>query len=68
IVDRPLVRELIQNDLNTSNLRTELTAILDPAKATELQAGYAEVRHLLGDGGASGRAAAVILEAIRRQG
>ena len=68
IVDRPLVRELIQNDLNTSNLRTELTAILDPAKATELQAGYAEVRHLLGDGGASGRAAAVILEGVHGQG
>ncbi len=64
-MDRPLVRELIQNDLTISNLRIELTEILDPARAAELQTGYAELRHRLGDGGASGRAATAILKVLR---
>ena len=65
IMDRPLVRELIQNELTTSNLRVALADILDPAQAAELQAGYAELRQRLGDGGASGRAATAILEVVR---
>lgn len=60
ILDRPLVRELIQGELNRSNLRAALKDILDPVKADELRAGYAELRHRLGDGGASARAAKAI--------
>lgn len=62
IVDRPLVRELIQDDLNRGNLRQALQEILSEEKATEIRNGYAELRKMLGDGGASDRAAAAILK------
>lgn len=61
IMDRPLVQELIQNELNKKNLKAALTDILSPEKTASLQAGYAELRHRLGDGGASEKAARAIL-------
>lgn len=61
ILDKPLVRELIQHDLNRENLRAELGAILRAEKASEIRAGYAELRQKLGAGGASERAAQAIL-------
>ena len=61
IMDRPLVRELIQEKLNTDSLRHALTDMLDPVQVAELQLGYTELRRRLGDGGASARAAAAIL-------
>jgi lipid-A-disaccharide synthase len=62
IVDKPLVRELIQDELNTANIKAGLEEILDPAYAAGLKEQYAELRHLLGDGGASEKAAKEILE------
>lgn len=62
IMDRPLVRELIQDDLNKKNLTTALAEILQPEKAAEMRKGYAELRELLGGGGASERAAKAILK------
>ncbi len=62
IMDRPMVRELIQDELNKENLKAALTEILTPEKTAELRAGYAELRKLLGGGGASERAAAAILK------
>lgn len=62
ILDRPLVRELIQQDLNPENLKLALREILDPAKVAEIKEGYRELRHKLGDGGASERAAKAVLE------
>ncbi len=64
IADKPLVQELIQEELNESNLVTALKAILDPEKARELKAEYAEMRKLLGEGGASSRAAEAILQSL----
>jgi lipid-A-disaccharide synthase len=61
IMDKPLVRELIQEELNRPNLRDALTELLDPYKAREIRQGYAELRQRLGDGGASERAAREIL-------
>jgi len=63
-MDRPLVRELIQDELNPKNLRAALSEILTPEKSKELKAGYAELRKCLGDGGASKRAAAAILKVV----
>ncbi len=62
IADKPLVKELIQQELNESNLVAALKEVLDPAKATALKAEYAEMRKLLGEGGASRRAAEAILK------
>lgn len=66
ILDRPLVRELIQGDLNRENLRAELAAILTAEKAADIRAGYAELREKLGAGGASARAAKKITEFLAR--
>ncbi|MFN0174690.1 MAG: lipid-A-disaccharide synthase [Saprospiraceae bacterium] len=65
IMDRPLVRELIQDELNKKNLKVALTEILSPKKSAELRVGYAELRERLGGGGASERAAAAILKVAR---
>lgn len=67
IMDYPLVRELIQDELNTENLNMALSEMLEPAKAAEVKKGYAELRKLLGDGGASARAAKAILEVVKRK-
>lgn len=64
IVDKPLVRELIQHELTTENITTALKEILSPEKAAEIKAGYAELRHQLGDGGASERAAKAIFKQL----
>jgi lipid-A-disaccharide synthase len=61
IADRPLVSELIQQDLNRENLKEALHEILTDKKRQEIRSGYADLRHLLGDGGASSRAAQAIL-------
>ncbi|MEL6924035.1 MAG: lipid-A-disaccharide synthase, partial [Bacteroidota bacterium] len=57
ILDRPLVRELIQDDYTSANLETALQEILSNEKRKELQQGYSELRQLLGNAGASQRAA-----------
>jgi len=62
IMDKLLVRELIQNELNKNNLEVALAEILAPEKSAEIRAGYAELRQRLGDGGASERAARAILD------
>lgn len=62
IADRLLVKELIQQDLNTDNLKAALSELLDPTHATTIRQGYLELKHKLGEGGASDRAAAVILQ------
>lgn len=61
IMDRPMVRELIQSELNHENLKEALSDILNPGKAAALKREYEDLRKLLGNGGASQRAAAEIL-------
>lgn len=65
IVDRPLVRELIQHELTPENATAALLEILQSEKMAEIKAGYAELRHELGDGGASERAAKMILDKVK---
>ena len=67
IADRPLVRELIQHELNRNNLKAALQEILTVEKRQEIRSGYAELRHLLGDGGASRRAAHAILRFLNSE-
>jgi lipid-A-disaccharide synthase len=64
IVDRLLVKELIQNDLTTHNLQQALHEILQPDRAAAIKKGYAELREKLGNTGASGRAARVIVACL----
>ena len=61
VADREVVKELIQNELTTENLTTELSKILvAPGKTTMLNA-YQEIEAKLGGKGASKRAAELIV-------
>lgn len=62
ICDGEVVLELIQNRFTTANLREELDRLLQPDHRATLQRKYSELRELLGAGGASDRAAAIILQ------
>jgi lipid-A-disaccharide synthase len=63
ILDRPVVPELIQDDLNTKRLIQELQKLLpeDSTDRKEMQAQYAGLWNLLGSRRASKQAAALIL-------
>jgi lipid-A-disaccharide synthase len=67
IMDKEVVKELIQDDLTTENLRRELDEILnDPARLQRLRIDYARLKDLLGQGGhASVQAAATIIKFLR---
>lgn len=61
ILDKPLVKELIQNDCNSENIKAELVALLnDENRISEVNAGYEELITLLGKKGASAKAANII--------
>ncbi len=64
VLERPLVRELIQKDFTPPRLRQAVEELLDPARAALLQEGYRELRQRLGGSGASLRAACCILDFI----
>jgi lipid-A-disaccharide synthase len=64
VLDRPLVRELIQHELNTENLRAALAYILQDDNADQIREGYAELRAMLGGAGASRRTAQSIIEFV----
>jgi len=62
IMDKPVVKELIQAELNETNLKTELNKILyDKAHIAVLKEDYATLWHKLGDNHASNQAAREII-------
>lgn len=66
ILDRPLVKELIQNEFTPANLAKSLQAILHPNKREEVQAGYTELQAQLGQAGASKRTAKLIVQYLQQ--
>ncbi|MFH1120724.1 MAG: lipid-A-disaccharide synthase [Bacteroidota bacterium] len=61
IMDKQIVKELIQKDLSRQNLKEELNRLLfDDAYRQSMISDYELLRHKLGDTGASARAAAFI--------
>ncbi len=66
IMDKEVVKELIQNEMNEANLVTELNSLLtDEAKQQKMQSDFKELRNLLSAGGnASKNAATSIWEYI----
>lgn len=64
IVDKPLVKELIQNDLNVKALHSELEKILQPDLRAGIAEGYTDLQTLMGDAGASRRAAKLMHQKI----
>lgn len=67
ILDKPLVTELIQNNLNPVTLERELQRILEPAGKQTLLQGYEELKEILGQRGASARAALAIHELLKER-
>lgn len=61
IMDKKVVTELIQHDLNYKNLKQELQAILHGEKREKMTENYTLLREKLGGVGASERAAAEIV-------
>jgi lipid-A-disaccharide synthase len=62
IMDQEVVKELIQKDLNTENLVSELHQILEGEKRTKILNDYELLREKLGGKGASRNAAEIIVE------
>ncbi|WNJ21382.1 lipid-A-disaccharide synthase [Pontibacter sp. G13] len=67
ILDKEVVKELIQYDFNTETLGEAVTEILDPIKRSEIIADYDLLWDTLGNEGASARAAQVILDQMSQK-
>jgi lipid-A-disaccharide synthase len=65
IADREVAKELIQNELNTSNLTNELSRIVDGDFRKEQLKAYDEIHIKLGGKGASKRAAKLIVDYLK---
>ena len=62
IMNREVVKELIQSELNTKNLKSELSKILKEPKRSEILKDYNDLREKLGGEGASERTAELIIK------
>ena len=61
IMDKEIVKELIQNELTETNLKIELDKLLKPETRTKILADYAELKVKLGGSGASKKAAELMV-------
>ena len=61
IADKVLVKELIQNELNTTQLKAELVKLLEPTHRSQLLSDYNELQQKLGGVGASARTADLMI-------
>ncbi|MCO6563956.1 MAG: lipid-A-disaccharide synthase [Apibacter sp.] len=66
IMDSKVVTELIQDDLSYINLKSELNKLLDIENVKKIKKNYLELRHRLGDSGASIRTAKLIVDDIKK--
>ena len=66
IMDKEIVRELIQHDLNEAEVKAELTKLLTSSHRENMQLAYKELREKLGNSGASERAAELIVMGCQR--
>jgi len=66
IMDKPIVKELIQNDFNRINLKNELSELLfNPQKRQQVATDYAELEQKLGGTGASEKIAQRMWEKMK---
>ena len=66
IMDKEVVKELIQKELNTQNLETELNKIISGNQRQEMLSQYEILEQKLGGKGASEKTADLILNAIKK--
>jgi len=65
IMDKPIVKELIQNDFNRTNLKNELSnLLLNPEKRQQVAADYDALEQKLGGTGASEKTARLIMSKV----
>ena len=64
VLDRPAVKELIQDEFTVSNLADELKLILTPESQSIILEDYNELTKLLGGSGASVKTADLIYNAL----
>jgi lipid-A-disaccharide synthase len=68
IADKPVVKELIQDDLNTGNLRDELTKILEDDRfRSRIRNDYRDLVEKLGGPGASDRVASLMVQYLMKK-
>ena len=65
IMDREVVKELIQEEFNTKNLKIELSKILDSENRNRIFEDYQELEERLGGQGASDKTAKLIVNAVK---
>jgi lipid-A-disaccharide synthase len=65
IMDREVVKELIQGELNTKNLTAELRKLLDPATRQKILSDYDSLENKLGGDGASQKTAKLIVDNLK---
>lgn len=66
IMDREIVKELIQNELNETNLKAELDKILNPVSRQKMLDDYAALREKLGGAGASKKLAGLMIAYLKK--
>lgn len=66
IVEKPLVTELIQRDFNVKNLVNELNKLKSEKELQRIRSGYDELQRLLGQGGASAKAARLMVSYLKQ--
>lgn len=69
IMDKPVVKELIQHDMNVKNLQSELNELLaNENRVAQMKKDFAGLKNVLsGQGNASARAASLIYNFVSRQ-
>lgn len=68
IMDKPVLKELIQNDLTPKNIEEELSSLLTNHKRQrQLLEDYEDLRCKLGNAGASNNAAAIIVNDLNKR-
>tara|TARA_R110001583_G_scaffold382_4_gene3419 strand:+ start:17318 stop:18430 length:1113 start_codon:yes stop_codon:yes gene_type:complete len=65
IMDKDVVKELIQNEFNSKNLKRELDIILNPNERTRFFMNYYELEKILGGKGASEKTAKLIFKDLK---
>lgn len=67
ILDKPAVKELIQGEMNVANIQVELQNILPGGSDRKrMLDDYSQLKQLLGQGGASARAAQIICDFLKK--
>lgn len=65
IMDKEIVKELIQHELNESNLKAELDKLLNPVTRNKIIKDYTELKQKLGGAGASAKAATLMIDYLK---